>query len=75
MDWADSRKTRFRRAASRVKIASLVLAALSTVVLGINAIPANAAIALPMVGRWTRHSPAAGFPSAPSADSSAERPA
>ena len=53
MDWADSRKTRFRRAASRVKIASLVLAALSTVVLGINAIPANAAIALPMVATVT----------------------
>src|SRR5262245_22567895 len=53
MDWADSRKIRFRRSASRVKLASLSLAALSTVVLGIDAIPAHAEIALPMVALVT----------------------
>jgi len=35
MDWADSRKVRFRRSASRVKLWSLILAGLSTVVLGV----------------------------------------
>ncbi len=49
MDWADSRKTRFRWRASCVKVVSLVLTAASTVVLGIPAIPARASIALPMV--------------------------
>jgi hypothetical protein len=53
MDWVDSRKVRFRRAASRVKLASLSLAAMSTVVLGIAAIPAQTAIALPMVASVT----------------------
>jgi hypothetical protein len=49
MDWADSRKLRFRRRASRAKLAALALTAASTVVLGIPAIPDRAAIALPMV--------------------------
>jgi hypothetical protein len=49
VDWVDSRKARFRRSASRVKLASLMLAALSTVVLGIKAIPAQSEVALPMV--------------------------
>ncbi len=49
MDWADSRKIRFRRRASVVKIVSLILTAASTVVLGIPSIPARASIALPMV--------------------------
>lgn len=49
MDWTDSRKARFRKRASYVKIATLLLTAASTVVLGIQAIPARAAIALPMV--------------------------
>ena len=53
MDWTDSRKARFRRSASRVKIASLSLAALSTVVLGINAIPAQSEVALPLVAMVT----------------------
>ncbi|BEL05447.1 hypothetical protein Q0Z83_036380 [Actinoplanes sichuanensis] len=53
MDWADSRKTRFRRASSRVRISSLVLAALSTVVLGIEAIPGRSWIALPLVATVT----------------------
>jgi hypothetical protein len=53
MDWADSRKARFRRSASRVKLASLMLAALSTVVLGIKAIPIQTEIALPMVALVT----------------------
>lgn len=49
MDWADSRKTRFRWRATCIKVVSLVLTAASTVVLGIDAIPARASIALPMV--------------------------
>jgi hypothetical protein len=49
MDWTDSRKIRFRRRASRIKIAALALTALSTIVLGIPAIPARASIALPLV--------------------------
>jgi hypothetical protein len=49
MDWADSRKTKFRGNASIVKVATLVLTGVSTVVLGIQAIPARASIALPMV--------------------------
>jgi hypothetical protein len=49
MDWADSRKVRFRRSASRVKLWSLVLAGLSTVVLGIEAIPGRSWVALPLV--------------------------
>jgi hypothetical protein len=53
MDWADSRKIRFRTRASRVKVAALVLTALSTIVLGIPAIPARASIALPMVALVT----------------------
>jgi hypothetical protein len=53
MDWADSRKIRFRARASRVRVAVLVLTALSTIVLGIPAIPARASIALPMVALVT----------------------
>jgi hypothetical protein len=53
MDWADSRKVRFRASASRVRVAALVLTALSTIVLGIPAIPARASIALPMVALVT----------------------
>jgi hypothetical protein len=53
MDWADSRKARFRRRASCAKVAALALAAASTVVLGIPAIPSRAAIALPMVALVT----------------------
>jgi hypothetical protein len=49
MDWADSRKSRFRLRASCAKVAALALTAASTVVLGISAIPGRAAIALPMV--------------------------
>lgn len=49
MDWADDRKARFRRRASTVKVATLTLTAISTVVLGIQALPARATIALPMV--------------------------
>lgn len=49
MDWADNRKRRNRRNAARVRIAVLGLTALSTVVLGITAIPDRASIALPMV--------------------------
>lgn len=44
MDWVDSRKTRFRRRASTVKIVSLLLTAVSTVVLGIEAMPSRASI-------------------------------
>jgi len=53
MDWADSRKTRFRRSASRVRLGSLILAALSTVVLGIEVIPGRSWIALPIVASVT----------------------
>jgi hypothetical protein len=53
MDWADSRKVRFRRSASRVKLGSLILAGLSTVVLGIEAIPGRSWIALPLVASVT----------------------
>jgi len=49
MEWVDSRKVRFRRRASWTKVLTLVLTAASTVVLGIQAIPARASIALPMV--------------------------
>jgi hypothetical protein len=53
MDWADSRKIRFRARASGVRVAALVLTALSTIVLGIPTIPARASIALPMVALVT----------------------
>jgi hypothetical protein len=53
MDWTDSRKIRFRKRASYVKVAALLLTAASTVVLGIQAIPARADIALPMVALVT----------------------
>lgn len=49
MDWADDRKRRNRRYASRVRVAGLVLTALSTIVLGISVIPERAYFALPMV--------------------------
>lgn len=53
MDWADSRKARFRRRASRVKLGSLILAGLSTVILGIEAIPGRSWVALPLVASVT----------------------
>jgi hypothetical protein len=53
MEWADSRKSRFRKSSSRTKLTSLILAAASTVVLGIEAIPARSAIALPLVATVT----------------------
>ena len=53
MEWADSRKHTFRRRASYVKVATLLLTAAATVVLGIEAIPSRAAIALPMVALVT----------------------
>lgn len=53
MEWADSRKARFRTRASCAKVAALVLTGASTVVLGIPAIPGRAAIALPMVALVT----------------------
>ncbi|TYB39864.1 SLATT domain-containing protein [Micromonospora sp. AP08] len=53
MEWADSRKARFRRRSTWSKGLSLGLTALSTVVLGIPQIPFNAAIALPMVATVT----------------------
>ena len=49
MDWAAMRRRHFKSSAARVKIATLVLTAASTVVLGIDGIPERAAIALPMV--------------------------
>ena len=53
MAWADSRKKRFRRRASLVRLATLLLTAASTVVLGIQEIPFRASIALPMVALVT----------------------
>lgn len=53
MAWANSRKTLFRARASAVRVTTLVLAAASAVVLGIPAIPSQAAIALPMVALVT----------------------
>ncbi|WP_370968823.1 DUF4231 domain-containing protein [Amycolatopsis sp. cg9] len=53
MDWADTRKRRFRQRASIVRVAALLLTAASTVVLGIQEIPARASIALPMVALVT----------------------
>jgi len=53
MAWADSRKKRFRRWASLVRLAALLLTAASTVVLGIPEIPVRASIALPMVALVT----------------------
>ena len=53
MDWCNIRKYRFRRRASIVRIAALVLTAASTVVLGIPEIPVRASIALPMVALVT----------------------
>ena len=53
MEWTDSRKIRFRKRASYVKIAALLLTGSSTVVLGIQAIPSRADIALPMVALVT----------------------
>jgi hypothetical protein len=53
MDWADSRKARFRLRASSARVAALTLTGASTVVLGIPAIPGRAAIALPLVALVT----------------------
>ncbi|MFI7026448.1 DUF4231 domain-containing protein [Micromonospora sp. NPDC049900] len=53
IDWADSRKIRYRRALHRVRIASLVLAAASTVALGIDGFDQGANLALPMVATVT----------------------
>jgi hypothetical protein len=61
MDWADFRKRRFRARASRVKAATLLLTAASTVVLGIPAIPDRTYVALPMVALVTALSGFEGF--------------
>lgn len=53
IEWIDSRKKRFRTPASRVRVATLVLTASSTIVLGIPEIPARASIALPLVATVT----------------------
>jgi hypothetical protein len=53
MAWADSRKARFRRRASAVKISSLALTAAATVVLGIGASSFGATVALPLVAMVT----------------------
>jgi hypothetical protein len=53
MEWADSRKHIFRRRASYVRVATLLLTAAATVVLGISSIPSRAAVALPMVALVT----------------------
>jgi carboxylesterase type B len=53
MDWADSRKSRFRKYASRVRVWTLILTAASTVVLGVEVLPSRSSIALPMVAAVT----------------------
>ena len=53
MEWADSRKGRFRRRAGFIQVSSLLLTAVSTVILGIQAIPSRAAWALPFVALVT----------------------
>jgi hypothetical protein len=53
IDWADDRKRRHRRIASRARFAGLGLTALATVVLGIPAIPYQTYIALPLVAIGT----------------------
>jgi len=53
MDWADSRKIRFRRSAAVIRVTTLVLTGASTVVLGIPEIPARSSVALPMVAGVT----------------------
>jgi hypothetical protein len=55
MDWADSRKRRFRRRAFLTRLTILILTAASTAILGISIIPAEArtAIALPIVALVT----------------------
>jgi uncharacterized protein DUF4231 len=53
IEWADSRKTYFRRRATWTRGISLVLTALSTVVLGIAPSEYSAIIALPMVATVT----------------------
>jgi hypothetical protein len=53
--WTPNRTTHasLRRSASRVKLGSLILAALSTVVLGIEVIPGRSWVALPLVASMT----------------------
>jgi hypothetical protein len=53
IEWIDSRKKRFKKPASRVRITALFLTALSTIVLGIPEIPLRASIALPLVAAVT----------------------
>jgi len=53
LDWADRRKERYRRRAVAAKIASLVLAGLSTVALGVDPGGHGTALALPMVAAVT----------------------
>jgi hypothetical protein len=52
MDWADSRKNRFRTSASRVRLSTLLLTASSTIVLGLG-LSFSAKVALPMVAAVT----------------------
>jgi hypothetical protein len=61
MAWTDSRKTRFRKRSSWVKIGALILSALSTIILGIQEIPARASIALPFVALVTTLGALEGF--------------
>lgn len=51
--WADSRKRRFRRSASAVRLLSLVLTALSTIVLGVQDLNVWADLAFSMVAVTT----------------------
>lgn len=53
MIWVHNRKSRFRRRAAIIRIIAVTLTAVSTVVLGIQAIPERASIALPMVAMVT----------------------
>ncbi|MET7880825.1 DUF4231 domain-containing protein [Micromonospora profundi] len=53
LEWANSRNARYRRVTSQVRVASITLAALSTVVLGISGFQFQTEVALPMVAGVT----------------------
>jgi hypothetical protein len=53
LDWADARKTMFRRRAFGINLAVLILTGASTVVLGASASASRATYALPMVALVT----------------------
>ena len=53
LNWADGRKERYRRRAVAIKVASLVIAGLSTVALGVDPDGRGRVLALPLVAAVT----------------------